>query len=617
MSEMPAESSHVYPPISDYGLIGDMHSCALVSKDGSVDWCCFPRFDSPSVFGRLLDWQNGGFFRLAPRDVTAVSRRYLANTNVLETSFETATGRAVLTDFMPIETKTHEEHRRLDPRRRIIRELRCETGSVNFELVCCPRFDYGSIVPHSTLVHPRVGLSHGGRDAISLQATLDLREQDDGFAAEGRLSQGEKVGAIVAYEADQPHTVEPVGDDEIAGLLDKTLAFWREWASHCTYVGVYRDDVLRSALTLKALTYTPSGAMLAAPTTSLPEVIGGVRNWDYRFSWIRDATFGLYALFILGFREEAHDFKRWLEWSTLGRASDLQVMYGLTGERRLTEIELTELNGYRHSRPVRIGNGAHGQFQLDVYGEILDSAHLYMKFGGKMDAEYWDYLRRVVSFVLDHWREPDDGIWESRAGREQWVFSKVMCWVALDRSIKAATTLGLPSELDRWRQARDEIRREVLEKGYNAERGAFVQGYGSKALDASVLLLPLVGFLPATDPRMRSTIEAIERELMTPDGLVYRYREVDDGLGGDEGAFVICSYWLADNLVFLDRKDEARALFQKLRNFSNDLDLYSEEIDIHNLTMLGNFPQALPHLGLISTAVQLEPEPLVPRYPVT
>ena len=612
---MAVSNTDVYPQIGDYGLIGDMHSCALVSKQGSIDWACFPRFDSPSVFGRLLDWQKGGFFSLAPKGIYAVTRRYRPNTNVLETTFETDRGVAVLTDFMPI---THETHRtgmpQVSQQRQIVRELRCESGSVEFEMVCEPRFDYGSIIPHADLLTPHLGLAHGGSDCVSLQYSGSMHVRNDGLAAEGTLRQGEHVSACIRYEPGQPHDLGEVDELEVVKLLEQTVAYWTHWTWGCTYQGEYRDDVIRAALTLKALTYAPSGALLAAATTSLPEVIGGGRNWDYRFTWIRDATFALYALSTIGFYQEAQDFKQWLEWSTLGRARDLQIMYGITGERRLTEIELHDLEGYRKSRPVRIGNRAHDQLQLDIYGEIMDSAHLFRKFGGNIDDEYWAYLRRVVAFVLDHWREPDDGIWESRGGAQHWVYSKVMCWVALDRAIKAAQDLDLPSDLPRWREARQAIHDEILERGYDAERGHFVQAYDSTVLDASLLLLPLVGFIRATDPRMRATIEAIERELTTPEGLVYRYRETDDGLGGDEGAFVICSFWLCDNLIFLGRKDEARALFEKLRTYSNDLDLYSEELDPRTLSMLGNFPQAFTHLGLIGTAVQLESE-LVPRYP--
>jgi GH15 family glucan-1,4-alpha-glucosidase len=613
---MVARSSDGYPPIGDYGLIGDMQSCALVSKQGSIDWACFPRFDSPSVFGRLLDWQKGGHFSLAPKGVQRITRRYIPNTNVLETTFTTAEGSAVLIDFMPV---THETHRtgvpQVSQQREILRELRCETGSIEFEMTCSPRFDYGLIIPHVSLSHSRLGLAHGGRDAISVQCSHEMTTtDDDGFESNGTLGEDERVCVRIRYEPGQPHHLEEMDDLEVQSLLDQTIAYWTNWTWGCTYQGEYREDVIRAALTLKALTYAPTGALLAAATTSLPEVIGGVRNWDYRFTWIRDATFALYALSTLGFYQEGHDFKRWLEWSTLGRARDLQIMYGITGERRLTEIELSDLEGYRNSRPVRIGNGAHGQIQLDIYGEIMDSAHLYRKFGGKMDDEYWAYLQRVVAFVLDHWHEPDDGIWESRGEPQHWVYSKAMCWVAIDRAIKAAEDLDLPGDVSRWREAREEIHNEILERGFNKERGCFVQAYDSDALDASTLLLPLVGFIPATDPRMRATIEAIEQELTTPDGLVFRYKGTDDGLGGDEGAFVICSFWLCDNLIFLGRKEDARALFEKLRTYSNDLDLYSEEMDPRTLNMLGNFPQAFTHLGLIGTAVQLESE-LVPRYP--
>ncbi|HWO73349.1 MAG TPA: glycoside hydrolase family 15 protein [Dehalococcoidia bacterium] len=616
MSKSPFSPDERYPPIANYGLIGDMHSCALVSKSGSIDWLCFPRFDDASVFGRILDWDKAGFCRLAPAGVRNVQRRYLPDTNVLEATFETDTGRAVLTDFMPVvPTSPRPGPHDVMPRRQVLRDLQCVSGWIRFEFVCQPRFDYGTIVPHAMLLGPNLGLAHGGKDAVSIFCTAPLEVRDDGFFCAGSLLEGQRVCAAISYEHSHHHLVEDLDEGALVGRLEETVAFWREWAERCTYEGEYRDDVVRSALTLKALTYAPSGALIASPTTSLPEVIGGVRNWDYRYSWIRDSTFALYALFILGYREEADEFMRWMEWSTLGRARDLQVVYGITGERRLWEMEISELEGYRRSRPVRIGNAAHTQLQLDVYGEILDSAHLYREFGGEISSEYWAYIQRVTSFVLDHWREPDDGIWEARSGRQHYVFSKVMCWVALDRAIKAADALGLPGDVAEWKRVRRRLREEILLRGYDEERGAFVQAFDSKALDASVLLLPLVGFIPATDPRMRSTIETIERELATPEGLVYRYRGVDDGLGGEEGAFLVCSFWLADNLVFLGRKQEARALFERLRSLRNDLGLYSEQVDPATGEMLGNFPQALTHLGMINTAVQLSAKPRLPHYP--
>jgi len=595
-----------YPPIGDYALLGDMHSCALVSKTGSIDWCCWPRFDSPSVFGRILDWANGGHFQVAPLGVRSVSRRYLPGTNVLETTFETDSGSVRLIDFMPVHPHSRpEQPREVGTRQQIVRILECISGSAEIVLECHPRFDYGTIVPHVELSTERAGFAHGGCDAISVCCSAPLQEVESGFRVEAKLSAGEKLAAGVKYESVFSHQAPALDIAELEERLDETVRFWREWSGRCTYDGEFVEDVLRSALTIKAMTYAPSGALLAAATTSLPEVIGGERNWDYRYTWIRDATFALYALFILGYREEAEAFKDWLEWSTVGRARDLQLMYGIGGERRLTEFELVELEGYRASGPVRVGNGAYSQFQLDIYGEVMDSAHLYRRFGGEMDEKYWEYLRRVVDFVIEHWREPDEGIWETRGGRQHFVFSKVMCWVALDRAIKAARALKLPGDIEKWRAVRAEIKADVLEKGFDAERGVFVQSYGSKALDASNLMLPLVGFIPADDPRMRATIEATERELTSPHGFVYRYLGMDDGLTGKEGTFTICTFWLADDLIALGELDKARALFEKLRGYANDLGLFSEEIDADTGAMLGNFPQAFSHLAFINTAVLL------------
>ena len=597
-----------YKRIDDYGLIGDMHGSALVSSDGSIDWCCMPRFDSPALFSRILDSNKGGFYKLVPAKISSSTRRYLPNTNVLETSFTTSTGTGVLIDFMPVHRHVvmPRESLEVTDSQRVVRILHCTKGRLDFEMDCYPKFDYGTIVPHASLSSPTTGMAHGGSEAVSVYCSSQLTVVNDGFRSRGVIFEGEKLYSTVSNQVSFSHQSEPLTPNELEKELTDSTAFWEDWAAQCTFQGEHREAVLRSALTLKALTYAPSGALVAAPTTSLPEVIGGERNWDYRYTWIRDATFALYALSIIGYTGEARAFKDWLEWSTSGRARDLQVMYGLGGERRLTETEIPELEGYMNSKPVRIGNAAYDQFQLDIYGEIMDSAHIFRKFGGAVDADYWEYLRRVVNFVIDHWREPDEGIWETRGGRQHFVFSKVMCWVAMDRAIKAATDLKLPGDVEAWKKVRDEICNDVMSKGYSQERQAFVQSYGSDNLDAANLMLPLVGFIPATDPMMRSTIKATQKELTNKQGFVYRYTKFDDGLDGSEGSFIICTFWLADNLIHLGQIDEARVLLNSLLACANDLGLLSEEYDSATGNMLGNFPQAFSHLALINTAVQLQ-----------
>ena len=567
-----------------------------------------PRFDSPALFSRILDSNKGGFYKLAPAMISSSTRRYLPNTNVLETSFTTSTGTGVLIDFMPVHRQVviPGEPLEVTEFQRVVRILHCTKGRLVFEMDCYPKFDYGTIVPHASLSSPTTGMAHGGSEAVSVYCSSQLTVANDGFRSRGVIFEGEKIYSTVSNQVSFSRRSEPLTPTELDEELADTTAFWEDWAAQCTFQGEHREAVLRSALTLKALTYAPSGALVAAPTTSLPEVIGGERNWDYRYTWIRDATFALYALSIIGYTGEARAFKNWLEWSTSGRARDLQVMYGLGGERRLTETKIPELEGYMNSKPVRIGNGAYAQFQLDIYGEIMDSAHIFRKFGGAVDADYWEYLRRVVNFVIDHWREPDEGIWETRGGKQHFVFSKVMCWVAMDRAIKAATDLKLPGDIEAWEKVRDEICNDVMSKGYSQERQAFVQSYGSDNLDAANLMLPLVGFIPATDPMMRSTIKATQKELTNKQGFVYRYRKFDDGLNGSEGSFIICTFWLADNLIHLGQIDEARVLLNSLLNCANDLGLLSEQYDSATGNMLGNFPQAFSHLALINTAVQLQ-----------
>lgn len=453
----------------------------------------------------------------------------------------------------------------------------------------------------------------GAAGGLAVYASAPLSAEEGGFRAGGRLRAGERVCAAATYHPCFDHSSEAIDEATIFGCLQETRAYWEAWSGRCAYRGPYADTVLRSAITLKMLTYAPSGALLAAATTSLPETIGGSRNWDYRFTWLRDATLALYTLFILGYRAEAADFQTWLEWSTLGRAGDLQPMYGVGGGRRLAETELAHLDGHRGSRPARIGNGAYSQFQLDIYGELLDSAHQNRKFGGEISAEYWAFLRRVTSFVIEHWREPDEGIWEPRGGRRHFVLSKVMSWVALDRAIRAARVLALPADLDAWRRVRSEIREDVLAHGFDTCQETFVQSYGDRGLDASNLLLPLLGFIRADDPRMLASIRATERSLTSDSGFVYRYHGFDDGIREDEGAFLICTFWLADNLNALGERGRARALFERCAAVANDLGLLSEELDPATAEMLGNFPQAFSHLGLINTAVHLDAPDAVAR----
>lgn len=585
-----------------------MHSCALVSTAGSVDWCCFPRFDSDALFGRLLDWERGGYFRIAPRGEFRARRRYLDGTNVLETTFAAADGGELrVTDFMPVH---HDEDAPIEPYKvgeshQIMRIAECVKGSVAVELDCHPRFEYGTIIPYANVDAEGVGFAHGGSAAISLYCSEPLEQMEGGFHSEYELRAGDKLYAVVTYESRFSHDAHELTPGEVDRSLREAAKYWRDWGAICKYEGKYKDHVLRSALTLKALTYAPSGGMVAAATTSLPEEVGGERNWDYRYTWIRDASFAIYGLNIIGYQREAKAFKSWIEWATVGRARDLNIMYGLGGERRLTETSIHQLEGYRGSAPVRIGNGAYSQFQLDAYGELMDSAHLYRKLIGPVDEEYWAYLLRVVAFVLDHWGDADEGVWEARAARQHNVFSKAWCWVALDRAIKMVNALGLPGDTERWGRVRSEIRAEILERGFDAERGVFVQAYGSDLLDAANLMLPLIGFIRADDPRMLATIRATQRELTSEQGFVYRYRGFDDGLDGDEGTFNICSFWLCDNLIMLGELDAARELFENLLAHTNDLGLMSEEIDPHSGEMLGNFPQAFSHLSIINTAVQL------------
>jgi GH15 family glucan-1,4-alpha-glucosidase len=599
-------SADRHPPLSTYALLGDCHSAALVSRDGSIDWCCFHRFDARPVFARLLDWSRGGHFRIAPAGTAyTIGRRYLPGTNVLETRMATSAGSITVTDCLVVrrgalagdaaQTRSHHQ---------LLRLVYCEAGEVEVALEFAPRFDYGLTTPRTELRGPDCGVVYGGADALVLQSQIPLT-QTDAWGCRGTLRLRGGEHAFVALTYSQPHQLEVhrLSLDEVAERIRGTVAFWRDWSARCTYQGPYREQVVRSALVLKALTNAPTGAIVAAPTTSLPERIGGVRNWDYRYSWLRDAALNLYALFTLGYTEEAHDFMAWLERTTAGRAEDLQIMYGVGGEGQLPEVQLGELEGWRGSRPVRIGNAAAEQFQLDVYGYLLDTAWLYHRHGGEISATFWGLLRGAVDVVARRWTEPDEGIWEVRGGRRHFVSSKVMAWVAVDRAIRLARARSLPADLDRWTALRAAIRRRVERDGVDPSSGALTQSLGDPALDASNLLIPLVRFLPAADPRVRATMRRIAGEL-SKDGLVYRYLE-DDGLPGGEATFLICSFWMVDNLALAGEADRAHGLFKRLLGYANDLGLLAEEVDPVSGELLGNFPQAFSHVGLIGAALNL------------
>jgi alpha,alpha-trehalase len=591
-----------YPPISDYALLSDRHSGALVSKHGSIDWCTFHRFEARPVFARLLDWGKGGFFRIAPTGDYEASRRYLPGTNVLETRFQTADGVLVLTDcFFVRDQEGHPDHR-------LLRHVRCEEGEVAVKAKFEPRFDYGLTEPRVEQLEPDLAIAYGGPDALVLQSDLPIGTPDVS-ACEAAKTMRAGEDAYLALTWQLPHELSPqkLLRQQLEDELNGTIRFWEEWAALCTYEGPYHERVLRSALVLKGLTNEPTGAIVAAATTSLPEEVGGERNWDYRYSWLRDSALTLNALFGLGYTDEAHDYMAWLRRTTAGRAHALQIMYGVGGERFLPEIELEHLEGYRGSRPVRIGNGAASQFQLDTFGELLDTAWLYRQHGGEIDEVFWEFLTRVGSAVLDRWAEPDQGIWEIRGEPRHFVFSKVMAWVALDRLIRLAELDGRAGDLERWRKARDEIREVVERKGVDPESGVFTQSFGDGGkLDASNLLLPIVGFVGHDDPRARATVEKIAADLST-DGFVYRYvTDGVDGLSGDEATFTICSFWLVECLAREGQRERARELFERLLSFCNDVGLLSEEIDPRSGEMLGNYPQAFSHLGLIQAALALD-----------
>lgn len=588
-----------YKSIGDYGLIGNMLSAALVGTDGSIDWCCLPRFDSPSIFAAILDDEIGGRFRIAPQSPYESNQAYVPDTNVLTTTFHTEEGSATVTDFMPCYQTSG---RRLTQHDQIHRLVECTEGGVSFEALFEPRLDYAR--DRATVSISKHGVAVEGRTArLALSSTVPFVIQAERAAAVFELRQGETARFIVQYGVDhpQPPTVYRSPDQ-----LERTATYWRRKAEERVFSGPWRDPILRSYLALHLLVYSPTGAIVAAPTTSLPEQIGGERNWDYRFAWLRDASLTMDAFFRLGHLDEAIGFFNWLV-TTCGKCgAKAQILYDIDAEDPLDEQELGHLKGYRDSRPVRIGNGAYNQVQLDVFGEVLEAAHSYLNMAGYISGRTWELLEGFVDAACDVWQQPDSGIWEVRGGPFHFVHSKLMCWVAIDRGIRIAERLGRTNNVQRWHKTAQDIRAELLAKGWNPEKKAFTQHYDTTALDASNLLMSLHGFLPVTDERMRSTVERTVEELGW-NGLLRRYRtdETDDGLSGSEGAFLWCSFWLVRNWLRMGKLDEARALYQRLIGYSNHVGLLPEMVDPTSGEALGNFPQALTHLGVIIAGLEL------------
>ena len=585
--------------IEDYGFIGNMLSCALVARDGSIDWYCLPRFDSDGCFAALLGSEENGRWQIAPaEEVLRTTRRYRPGTPILETTFETAEGAVTLIDFMPL--AEDEEH--VD----LLRIVRGERGRVRMSLDLVLRFDYGRTIPW--VIRTDYGIrAVAGPDAVELRTPIELEGQNMHTRASFTVGAGAQVPfALTWHPSYRPPTRRWAPADRLAETED----WWRRWSNACAFgrgeKHPWREAVQRSMVTLKALSFQPTGAIIAAATTSLPEEIGGERNWDYRYCWIRDATLTLQALLACGYRDEALAWREWMLRAAAGHPKHLQIMYGLAGERQLTEIELPWLDGYEGSRPVRIGNAASGQLQIDVYGEIMDTLHIGRRSMLDPSHTSWNFQKVLLTDLEAKWREPDEGIWEVRGGRQHFTHSRLMAWVAFDRGIKAVEDFGLAGPAERWRRMRAAIRDDLLANGWSERRGSFVQYYGGEALDASLLLIPLVGFLPPDDPRVVATVEAIRRDLVEG-GLVLRYRPEDtpDGLRGGEGTFLVCSFWLADALTMMGRLDEAEALFEHLLSLRNDLGLMAEEYDPRAGRQLGNFPQAFSHVGLVNTAHNL------------